>query len=191
MTRTDVAEYWADIERWLLIHAPAAIPLLPPGASATVMDAAENRLGFALPYEVRDFLAVHDGSGGLWLHDRGEFMSLDSILSSWNLDFDLWGDGNNDEWANPHGPIKKHWFNRKWLPIVDARTGDYVCVDLDPPVGGEEGQLIAWYHDGGPRDVLASSFGGLLNEFVTELAGGRYAFKLDRAGVPYLDYTRP
>jgi hypothetical protein len=54
-----------------------------------------------MPREVKEFPAVHDGSAHLWLHDRGEFMSLDGMLAAWDQESDMWGDGNNDEWANP------------------------------------------------------------------------------------------
>ena len=156
------AECWAGIEQWLAAHATEAIPLLPAAASLGGLDAAEKMLGFALPHEVRDFLGVHDGSGGVWLHDCGEFMSLAAMLSSWENEFDLWGDGSNDKCADPRGPIKKKWFTRNWLPILNAHTGDYVCVDLDPPHGGNRGQLISWYHDRGPTEVVADDFGALL-----------------------------
>jgi len=188
MTRVKVADCWAAIEQWLSAHAPDATPLLPAGASVAALDVAEETLGYPLPGEVREFLAVHNGSGNLWLHDRGEFMSLETILSSWDNEFDLWGDGNNDEWAIPQGPIKTKWFTRKWLPILDARTGDYVCIDLDPPRGGKRGQLITWYHDNGPTEVIAPSFAALLGEFVAELTEGRYTPKLNQAGQPYLEY---
>jgi cell wall assembly regulator SMI1 len=188
VARVKISECWAGIEQWLSANAPDAIPLLPDGASAAVLAAAEETLGYALPREVKEFLAVHDGSGHLWLHDRGEFMSLATILSSWDNEFDLWGDGNNDEWANPQGPIKKKWFNRHWLPVLDARTGDYACTDLDPSKGGRRGQVITWYHDRGPTEVIAAGFGVLLGEFVAELASGLYTPRRDRAGQPYLEY---
>ena len=188
MARAKGVTYWADIERWLSVHAPAAIPLLPAGASSTALDAAEETLGYPLPREIREFLAVHDGSGNLWLHDRGEFMSLGTMLSSWDNEFDLWGDGNNDEWADPQGPIKRKWFTREWLPVLDARTGDYVCIDLDPPRGGKRGQLIAWSHTTGPTEVIAPDFAALLGAFVAELSEGRYIPKLNQAGQPYLEY---
>ncbi|AWM40444.1 hypothetical protein C1280_27970 [Gemmata obscuriglobus] len=189
VAKVNVAECWSQIEQWLAANVPAAVPMLPPGASAAAFARAEEVLGYALPQEVKEFLAIHDGSANLWLHDRGEFMSLDDILTAWDQEFDLWGDGSNDEWANPQGPIKKKWFTRKWLPILDARTGDHVCVDLDPPKGGKRGQLIAWYHDGGPTEVLALSFGALLAGFVAELAAGRYTPRLDQTGQPYLEYA--
>ena len=178
MARRNAAGYWADIERWLAAHVPEAIPLLPAGAAARALDGAEETLGYPLPRDVREFLSVHDGGGNLWLHDRGEFMSLGTILSSCN----------NDEWARPNGPIRKKWFTRKWLPVLDARTGDYVCIDLDPPRGGKRGQLITWSHDGGPAEVIAPSLPALLDAFVTELVAGRYTPKLDQAGQTYLEY---
>jgi len=188
MAQVKVAECWTEIDRWLSTNAPAVLPFLPAGLPAAAFDAAAETLGFDIPSEVREFLSVHDGSGNLWLHDRGEFMSLDTIVESWDIEFDLWGDGNNDEWATPQGPIKKKWFTRKWLPVLDARTGDYVCIDQDPPKGGRRGQLIAWYHDRGPTEVIAPSFGALLTQFVAELAEGRYTPKLNQAGQPYLEY---
>lgn len=186
MSRTGIAECWSQIERWLSVNVPAAIPILPPGAAAAAFIQAEKTLQFALPVELKEFLAVHDGSAHLWLHDYGEFMSLSDMLAAWDQEFDLWGDGNNDEWAAPKGPIQKKWFTRNWLPIINARTGDYVCIDLDPPRDGKRGQLITWYHDGGPAEVLAPSLADLLAEFVGELEGGRYAPRLDKTGQPYL-----
>ena len=112
----NVSAYWAEIEKWLLANVPDAIPFLPAGASQSAFTAAERQLGYDIPGDVKEFLAVHDGSGHLWFHDRGEFMSLRIMLSLWDMEVDLWGDGNNDEWANPHGLIKKKWFSRNWLP---------------------------------------------------------------------------
>jgi cell wall assembly regulator SMI1 len=187
MAPIEIARCWADIERWLASNAPEAIPKLPASVSPAALGWAEETLGYALPREVKEFLGIHDGSGRLWLHDRGVFMSLAEILSSWDIEFEIWGDGNNDESANPRGPIKKKWFTREWLPVLDARTGDYVCIDLDPPRDGRRVQLIDWYHDNGPAEVIAPSFGALLGEFVADLAGGRYKPKVDRYGMPYLE----
>lgn len=183
-----IADCWARIEAWLAANVQEAVPLLPAGATSAALATAEKTLGYALPGDLQEFLVIHDGSAHLWLHDRGEFMAFDAILAAWDQEFDLWGDGNNDEWARPEGPIQKKWFTRKWLPILDARTGDYVCIDLDPPEGGKMGQLITWRHDGGPGGVIAASLAELLAEFVAELDEGRYAPKLDRVGQPYLEY---
>jgi cell wall assembly regulator SMI1 len=133
-------------------------------------------------------LAIHDGSGNLWLHDRGVFLSLEGLLEAWEQEFDLWGDGDNDEWATPEGPIKKKWFSRKWLPALDTWCGDYTCLDLDPAKGGKRGQVLSWYHDNGPTRVIAPSFGTLLQQFAQELEAGLYTPKINRQGQPYLEY---
>jgi len=184
----NVAAYWAEIEEWLFANAPDAIPFLPAGASPSAFAAAERQLGYHIPADVKEFLAVHDGSGHLWLHDRGEFMSLKTMLSLWDMEVDLWGNGNNDEWAKPSGPIRKKWFTRDWLPLLDARTGDYVCLDMNPPNDGKLGQLFSWHHDGGPTEVIADSFSTLLGEFVHELKAGSYSPRINDKGQPYLDY---
>jgi cell wall assembly regulator SMI1 len=189
MAKAKVPDYWSHIEWWLSAKAPSAVPLLPPGAAVAAFAQAEETLGYAMPNELKEFLAVHDGSGNLWLHDHGEFMSLDRMLAAWDQEFDLWGDGNNDEWATPQGPIKKKWFSRRWLPVLDSRTGDYVCIDLDPPKGGRRGQIITWRHDNGPTEVIAPSFRTLLSEFVAELVTGLYTPALDQAGQLYLEYA--
>ncbi|MDB5346401.1 MAG: hypothetical protein JWP89_4778 [Schlesneria sp.] len=190
MASATIADCWKQIESWLSANTPEAALSLPPGASPAAFAQAEQVLGYALPGEVKEFLAIHDGSAGIWLHDRGVFMSLSEILSAWDQEFDLWGDGNNDEWATPAGPIQKKWFARMWLPILNQWTGDYVCIDLDPPKGGQPGQLFQWNHDGGPISVIESSLTDLLSEFVTELRNGLYVPKPNRVGKPYLEYLR-
>lgn len=189
MANVKTAECWSQIERWLSANAPGATSLLPNGASPAAFSEAERKLELALPDEVKEYLSVHDGSAHLWLYDLGEFMQLDDILATWDQECDLWGDGNNDEWAKPQGPIKEKWFSRKWLPVLDARTGDYICVDLDPPSNGKHGQLIDWRHDAGPTKVIASSLGALLSEFVADLSNGLYQAKIDRSGRPFLEYS--
>jgi cell wall assembly regulator SMI1 len=191
MPLPSVSKSWERIERWLADNLPAAVPLLPNGASADTFAQAEDTLGFAIPKEIKDFLTIHDGSGNLWLHDYGEFMSVAEILVAWDQEVDLWGDGNNDEWATPHGPIRKVWFSRKWLPVLNSRTGNYLCADLAPAKGGKRGQIIWWAHDGGPMRVEAAGFRNLLAKFVEHLEAGRYTPKANRVGQPYLAFDEP
>ena len=186
----EIANYWSRIEQWLTMNMPPAQMLLPQGVSPGALIQAESLLGFEIPGELKEFLLIHDGSGILWLHDYGEFMSLKQIISAWDMEVDLWDDGENDEWAKPSGPIKKRWFTRDWLPVLDARTGDYACIDLDPAEGGTSGQIINWRHDGGPGRVIATSFGNLLDEFVKELDLGFYKPGINRKGQPYLKYIK-
>src|SRR5262245_62068272 len=97
MARCDAGECWARVERWLADHAPDALPYLPAGVKRAAVTRAERLLGYELPRELAEFLAIHNGSGNLWLHDRGVFHSLEALLEAWQMEFDLWGNGKNDE----------------------------------------------------------------------------------------------
>jgi cell wall assembly regulator SMI1 len=191
MALLDVPGCWTRIERWLAANAPDALERLPRGVSPAAVAKAEKTLGYALPRAVVQSLSIHNGSGNLWLYDHGVFMSLERMAEEWDMLVDLWDDGNNDEWAEPKGPIKKRWFTRKWLPVLDTWTGDCACVDLDPPKGGKRGQVFAWSHTGGPTAVIAPSYAAMLRQFVKELEVGLYTRKLNQQGVPYLEYSGP
>lgn len=182
---------WTEIESWLQANVPDALPL-PDGVSAEDIEEAEETLEFKIPASVKAFLKVHDGSGDVWMHDLGVFMSLETIMSSWEEEVDLWEDGDNDDLAEPRHPgIKKNWFNRKWLPILDAWTGDYACIDLSPTKQGKSGQIITWRSDNGPGDVVADSFDEFMKVFVDELHKGYYTPKMNQQGRPYLEYNTP
>ena len=183
-------EFWGSITRWASANAPAIVPHIPPGVSPLALARAESVLEFEIPVELKEFLLVHDGSGDICLHKLGVFMSLKMIMTCWDNEFDLWGDGQNDEWAKPDGPIQAKWFTRVWLPAIDTRCGDYSCIDLDPAINGREGQIITWYHNAGPARVVAPSFGDLLAEFIEELEAGAYIAMVNEHGWPYLHYTK-
>jgi cell wall assembly regulator SMI1 len=52
---------WATIDAWLQEHSPRALASLQPGASPEAIDALERQIGRALPAELREYLAIHDG----------------------------------------------------------------------------------------------------------------------------------
>lgn len=69
-----VREVWARIEAVLRPNAPNLLAVLPAGASPEAIAAAEQRLGFRFPADVRDSYAVHDGSGGAHDGRRAEIL---------------------------------------------------------------------------------------------------------------------
>jgi hypothetical protein len=68
---------------------PTLAELLPhasPGVSLSALQAAENRLGVALPGDLREFLLVSDGSE--WADFPGcgfQVLSLEDMLGIWSL----------------------------------------------------------------------------------------------------------
>jgi cell wall assembly regulator SMI1 len=144
-------------------------------------------MGLALPGDLKEFVSVHDGGGGLWLHELGVPLSLSGSIEVWDREVGLWGDGNNDEWASPEGPIRKKWFSLGWVPFLDTWCGDCYCIDLDPPEEDRRGQMISWYHDNGPTAVVAPSFAALVRTWAEEVEGGLYVPRVNRQGQPYLE----
>jgi cell wall assembly regulator SMI1 len=190
MSEIEIAHYWSRIEQWLATHMTAALQFLPGGVSHEALLEAESTLGYEIPGQLKKFLLIHDGSGDIVLHDYGVFMSLKQMMANWDMEVDLWGDGDNDEWAQPSGPIKKRWYAREWLPVLDTRAGNYPCLDLDPAEGGTRGQIISWLHDSGPTEVIAPTFNHLLDEFVMKLEAGFYKPAVNQGGQPYLRYIK-
>ncbi len=57
-----IAEDWQRVERWLAAQAPEVLTRLPTGASKTDLDDAGAAFGFALPQELLQSWAMHDGN---------------------------------------------------------------------------------------------------------------------------------
>src|SRR5262249_20567480 len=77
--------------------------------------------------------------------------------------------------AEGDGNVKGDWWNKAWIPFLESPGGDYLCIDMDPDEGGEQGQIIEFRHDDETRSVRAGSLAALLEEFAAELEDDRYS----------------
>src|SRR5262245_8495180 len=133
-------------------------------------------MGLALPQELRESLALHDGNAetfALYGPDEtplGQLLSLTQIAGAWRSLKSLAG-----RRAESTKGVKRCWWLRKWVPVLGG-FGDHTCIDLDPARGGKLGQVFDWTHDGGPRAVVAPSYGEFFARFVRDLQEGRYSY---------------
>ena len=177
-------EIWQRIEAVLRATAPELCDL-SDGASVGEIAAVEARLGFALPTDIRESYAVHNGSGGAcilpqYYADQVNGVNLLSLEEA-ECDRGIWIDlldggafeGNE---ARPEGPVKAEWWNRRWLPITSDGGGNSLCIDLDPAPGGTVGQVIDHDHETGPSVVVANSFRAFLEGYAADLETGRLRF---------------
>lgn len=174
MTDNTITNSWRAIERWLASNAPELAQQLRGGATRDELEQAEQRLGFALPPELRECYGVHNGGGWFLLPFEDEFLSLSQVVTRWAMMNDL-GFGRAEDLPNVGtaiGPVKPLWWNDRWLPLLG--TSSMVCVDLDPADGGRPGQLIEFLKDDPRRRVLYDSLGSWLEHWATELESGRY-----------------
>ena len=168
---------WKKIEAWLKQNAPEMFADLEPGASEVAIKKAERALGVELPKDVAESYRVHNGMRGSMgpLIDGWSLMSLDWIVQDWKTLKKLSDDGTFEGMegkADVH--IKPDWWNPRWIPVASNSSGDFVCVDMDPPRAGHRGQVISFYHAEPRRELLAKDFKSWMNQFAKDLKAGKY-----------------
>src|SRR5262245_56008001 len=113
-------EVWRRIEAVLQATAPDLRAALAPGASAQATASAANRLGIALPDDVCESYALHDGSGEAGILPQNTYgtrtigvplLSLHEVIRDWQMWLDSLNRGSFDPArAAPEGPIRAHWW---------------------------------------------------------------------------------
>jgi cell wall assembly regulator SMI1 len=177
-------DVWLRIEAVLRASAPDLYAALAKAAPAQAIAAVEDRIGLTVPEDVRASYAVHDGSGEAcilpqiygpqWMNGVA-LLALDEVVR----DAQMWRafrfDETNHSRARPDGPIRRNWWNRRWVPVT-WDGGDHLCLDFDPAPGGVCGQVICFSHEIGPVNVVADSWKSYLERVATDLETGRLRF---------------
>ena len=189
----DIITIWQRIDGWLAQNAPEIAQGLAPGATDEEITVAERIVGVTFPEEVRASYRIHDGQqtdrslggvvGGVFV-PGGDFLSLARIVDEWTVWKDLLDSGTFDgTQSDPQPGIKSDWWNLRWIPITYDGSGNHYCADLDPAPGGTVGQIITMWHDGGEREVMATSFTHWLNQLADEFERGEWVYSEDDGGV--------
>jgi len=177
--KQSVARSWSRIDAWLKSHAPPKGDWndLEPGrgASKAALASLARALKLALPADLAESLAIHDGAEGLiggW-----NLLATKTIAHEAQLMRKLTEDGSfGDAQADKHRRIKSAWWNVGWIPIVSSGSGHLFCVDMDPAPGGKRGQVILFFHDDGKRLCVADSVGAWLAAIAADLEAGTYEY---------------
>ncbi len=171
-------DVWSRIESWLESNAPEVLRDLQPPASADAIRGAEQELRVELPADVVASYEVHDGQRGAAepLIDGWAPLRIESVVKHWTTLGELLDKGDfGDNEADARGPVKPLWWCQRWVPLLHNESGDYRCADLDPADGGQPGQIVTFLHAAPDREVVADSFGALLERFADDLEAGVYA----------------
>jgi cell wall assembly regulator SMI1 len=181
LTMGNVKNAWYRIEKWYKANAPVAELTLSPGASDKALKGAETELGLSFPKDVRESYRLHDGTDQHAVLPFGfHLLSLNEIVKTWKMWRDHLEQGIFDNApSSPDGPIKKVWWNLKWVPLTHNSGGDHQCIDMEPEKRGQIGQVINFSHEVGPLNVLAPSFQVWLLRFAKDLELGKYRFDED------------
>jgi cell wall assembly regulator SMI1 len=173
-----VDECWAFLESQV-----GGSSVLPPGASPNVINQAQDMMRLEFPDDFRRLLLRHDGSGSYFISPYKiggggqSFLAIKDILATWKGMVEIGADFEKDgEFGQQSGPIKKCYWNKRWIPFAENGCGDNIFVDLDPAEDGTVGQVVDWWHEGGVSTFQSSSLREWLNEVLNEMKNGVYKF---------------
>ena len=171
-------QVWWELEKRLIAAFPPLLAKLPAGATTAAIEQIERTFGHPLPPLVREVYRLHDGIGMPAFIQRGEYkcsslshlLSLQEALDEWQSLTRALESGAfaNTKIANVEGPVRPHWWNRRWLPISSNGAGDCYCIDMDPAPGGTVGQVVSFWHDDADRHVVAADIAEYLLGYVDE-----------------------
>jgi cell wall assembly regulator SMI1 len=174
-------DIWERIEASFQSQAPGELWRLTSGATEDQIVDLESQIGQRLPDDIRQSYAVHNGVNG-YVVPAGQILSefnfllnLKSIASAM-IRGRVMLNGGESRIPNPIGPVKRVWWSLGWVPIVGEGTGDYLCIDLDPPPDGSVGQVFDFGHEYGPTGVLFPDFRSYLERYCADLESGAIRF---------------
>lgn len=181
-----VAESWRRISAWLTTNAPQWKPLRK-GLPAAKIVAAETKLGFQLPADLRESYQTCDGDDAGQVFPCADdisfyLMSLACVVHDWHMMKKLMEGGefkDDDRRVKNDKAIRKVWWSVGWVPFAGNGGGDYFCVDLAPAASGKTGQIIHFRHDAAERTLLAPSLRTFLADLANSLEDGNYRYEPD------------
>ncbi len=182
-TRDRVRRAWREIEAGLAALDVAGVRLAE-GASEAKLKEFEEETGVALPEEVRELFAGHDGQIG---HEVGavgfHFVSLDEtrkISSDWAAVREKLGEGAKPLdrvcTSRPPKAIQRKYSAPGWVALLRDDEGNYIGVDLEPGPAGKRGQVLNFGRDEQTKYVLFPDAGELLEWLASEFRAKRFGY---------------
>ncbi len=154
------------LDSWLRVHAPPLHAQLHPGLSREALTHAEAQWGAPFSPGMRALYAWRNGCAQAGFYLNLDFLSLNEAMQE---------AARMRELAR-RGHIV---FRDTWLPILDKRNGDLLCVDTEGFDGGVPGQLIdynAHAHGRAPATPLYGDIEAWLESFTFALERGMFTY---------------
>ncbi|MDD5275667.1 MAG: SMI1/KNR4 family protein [Methylovulum sp.] len=180
------------IKGWLEKNSKQTLSHLNGPAPENEIVKVEAEIGLSLPDTFKEFLRTHDGEDGkTWLAlfgDGNQLLPCHAIVEQYTLDQQIgtglydpemhivafWKDRVESKVIFIKGPVKPLMLHPKWIPITCMNGDVFRYIDLDPAPGGISGQIIEVDPEGCSYQVLASSFGELMELYFAQLLSGGY-----------------
>ena len=175
-------DIWDRIDKWLEDNAPDILSDLLSGATDEDIGSAEERIGVKFTDDVRASYSIHNGQLGMADPLLGEWqlLSLKDLQIQWNIMKKLFDEG---EFANVQSKstssVKADWWNIRWIPLAYNGAGDFYCLDMEPEIDSNIGQIISFWHMDEKREKIADSFREWLGNYANDLENGKYVVQDD------------
>lgn len=154
-------------------------PQFAPGYSEAQILAAEERLGFRLPEDVRAlYRTIHDDNGESRLLGGFCPVPLEQVVTwyheggpgSYGWNDGLFEDSPVVFETHPHGHVRRVSRSDWWVTFAPDYGMNYAVVDLDPAAGGNCGQILMFGRDvHGPIVHVSSSVRRLMRDVIAAM----------------------
>ena len=189
-------EIWTRLETFLQQNSPQIYAGLAPGATQAEIAETEARCGFPFPADERQSYLRHNGQllaeQGFSMSVGGQF--IPGFFGLWSLAqvSDLWefyycpgidAPISDDEATDPR--VKRVFLDPGWVGFAWDIGGNQICLDFDPALGGNVGQIVEFDHEAEGQRCLAPSFRAWMEMLVSDLETGRLVWNTGLQGYEY------
>jgi cell wall assembly regulator SMI1 len=186
-TASQLLERWSNLKQALALIDPRISDDFKPGADDAAIDRLRDALSVPLPPDLEALYRANDGAGRLGLDFDSEvavfsvqdaaqasgsngyfFMPIDGIdgvVSELETFAETMAEPGGP-WMTRRGPVRPVPASTGWIPFAKDFGGNFLCLDLDPELGGNPGQVIEVAYDDSRLQVVAPS----LVAFLADLA---------------------
>lgn len=172
-----ITESFKKIQAWASKQAPD-ISFREPVDPAAILNFSQKS-GLSLPEDLHMILCVADGErrNSAGMIGNWRLMSIAEIQASWGLLKALAEKGAfiGQEAVAPVY-IRNAWWDNAWIPFVTSDSGDYFCLDMNPPEPTRVGQVLLFLRDQPERPLVAGSLSAWFDRIARDLESGLYAY---------------
>lgn len=160
--------------------------LLNEPATEKDFENLENIIWYKLSEEFKELYRIHNWSEDYSFLAWEEWLSIDGIISEFNVWNDLFKgwDFKEDDWTEfgcePDEWIKSDfWWNPKWLPLTADWWWNWAMIDFDPDEKWIYWQILFMDHESPDRELLSKSLKEYFKDFLEDLEKWKYVLNED------------
>jgi cell wall assembly regulator SMI1 len=173
----DITKSFQKILAWISNHTED-INLRPPADPAAILNLTEKS-GLSLPEDLHQVLSIADGErrSSAGMIGNWRLMAIAEIQAAWGLLTKLAEKSAfNDQEAQTPVYIRDKWWDESWIPFVTSDSGDYFCLDMNPPETTHIGQVLLFFKDQPDRPLIAGSLSAWFDRIARDLEAGLYIY---------------